>query len=160
MNDNTRETAAVITATLARCDRITAGFCDLQPLLQGVMPLTVDGLSRLDTPQRIASVALLKRYEQLQDIVGRLGRAVAAWELEDVQEMTRRDFANWLEKAEIVTSAEHWVAATYLRNRLVHEYPLAEAEQIDRVNACWQGLPPLVTMVERLREHLARRGFA
>ncbi|GGB28101.1 hypothetical protein GCM10011380_17130 [Sphingomonas metalli] len=152
-------TEELIGAAVARCDRIVAGFDDLRPVLAPVLPVTGDDLTKLPPAERIASIALLKRYEQLQDMLGRLFRAYLTWELEDVREMTRRDQANQLERLGVVADADDWVAAAELRNRLVHEYPIDEAEQVDRVNDTWNASFGLIKVYTKLRARLAQQGL-
>jgi hypothetical protein len=152
-------TEDLIKAAAARCDRIIAGFDDLRPILTPVLPIIDDDQSRLPLIERIASIALLKRYEQLQDMLGRLFRAYLTWELEDVRAMTRRDQANQLEKLGIVEDADDWIGAAELRNRLVHEYPIDEAEQVDRVNDTWGASSGLIQAYATLRARLAEQGL-
>lgn len=151
-------TEEVIRAAVARCDRIIIGVEELRPFLDSVLPVRDNDLSTLPLIERIASVALLKRYEQLQDMLGRLFRAYLDWELEDVRAMTRRDQANQLEKLHIVEDADDWVEAAELRNRLVREYPVDEGEQADRVNECYVAIFRLATFYARLRDRLHSRG--
>lgn len=152
-------TEELIRAAVARCDRIIDGFDDLRPILTPVLPTSDDDLVRLPLIERIASVALLKRYEQLQDMLGRLFRAYLTWELEDVRAMTRRDQANQLEKLGVIADADEWVGAAELRNRLVHEYPIDEAEQVDRVNDTWAASFGLIHAYATLRARLAEQGI-
>lgn len=152
-------TEDLIRAAAARCDRIVGGFDDLRPILTPVLPIVGDDLSQLPLVERIASIALLKRYEQLQDMLGRLFRVYLTWELEDVRAMTRRDQANQLEKLGVVPDADEWVGAAELRNRLVHEYPIDEAEQIDRVNDTWVASSGLIQAYSILRARLAEQGL-
>ncbi len=149
-------TEDVIRAAVVRCDRIVAGVDDLRPFLDPVMPLS-DDETALPVVERIASVALLKRYEQLQDMLGRLFRAYLSWELEDARAMTRRDQANQLEKFHVVGDADDWIDASELRNRLVHEYPIDEAEQVARVNECWTSIHRLIDMYLTLKKLLLKR---
>lgn len=104
-------------------------------------------------------MALLKRYEQLQDMLGRLFRAYLDWELEDVRAMSRRDQANQLEKFGVLADADDWIGATELRNRLVHEYPTDEAEQVERVNETWAASALLVKAYTMLRARIEDRGL-
>lgn len=152
-------TEDLIKSAVARCDRIVVGFDDVRPFLKPVLPVQGDDLTRLPVIERIASVALLKRYEQLQDMLGRLFRAYLDWELEDVRAMTRRDQANHLEKFGILQDADEWIDAAELRNRLVHEYPIDEAEQVDRVNDTWAASTGLINAYTILRARLADRGL-
>ena len=149
----------VIRAAVARCDRIVAGVEDVRSVLAPFLPAEGDDLDTLPLVQRIASVALLKRFEQLQDMLGRLFRAYLSWELEDVRAMTRRDQANQLEKLGVVQDADDWVDAADLRNRLVHEYPTDESEQRDRVNDTWEVIARLTDTYAILRDRIASRGL-
>ena len=149
----------VIRAAVARCDRIVGGFDDLRPLLEPVLPVAEDEIDAFPVIERIATVALLKRYEQLQDMLGRLFRAYLTWELEDVQAMTRRDQANQLEKFGVFDDADQWVGAAELRNRLAHEYPITEAEQVERVNDTWRSSAQLVAAYAVLRARIVNRGL-
>lgn len=150
----------IIRDGVARCERIVAGFDDLKGFLAPVLPVRDDDLSLLPLVERIASIALLKRYEQLRDSLGRLFRACLSWEGDDVQDMTRRDQANRMEKAGIVPDAQDWIHFSDLRHRLVHEYPIRETEQVDRVNECWAAIPPLIAIFVALKQRLPARGFA
>lgn len=148
----------VIRGGVARCDRIVAGVDELRPFLAPVLPVSGNDLSALPVIERIASIALLKRYEQLQDMLARLLRAYLTWELEDVRAMSRRDQANQAEKFGMVADADDWMEAAELRNRLVHEYPVEEAEQVDRVNECWVGVHRLVRSYADLKARMNDRG--
>ena len=149
----------VIRAAVARCDRIVVGIEDVQSILRGVLPVADDDLDDLPLLERVASVAMLKRYEQLQDMLGRLLRSYLSWELEDVQAMTRRDQANQLERLGVVEDADEWIGAAELRNRLVHEYPIDEGEQRDRINDTWIAIERLTNTYAMLRERITSRGL-
>ncbi|MGW8189074.1 hypothetical protein [Sphingomonas hankookensis] len=151
---------AVLRATLLRCRRLSDGVSELRPILAAHLPAQVSLLEGLPLIERIASIALMKRVEQLQDMIARLVRLVAAWELLDTTTMTRRDFANWMEKCRFVEDADQWVDLTLLRNRLVHEYPIDEAEQVRRVNQCWDAATQLQAIVTAIETYLSKKGFA
>lgn len=151
---------AVLRATLLRCRRLSDGVSELRPILAAHLPTQVSLLEGLPLIERIASIALMKRVEQLQDMIARLVRLVAAWELLDTTRMTRRDFANWMEKCRFVEDADQWVDLTLLRNRLVHEYPIDEAEQVRRVNQCWDAATQLQSIVTAIETYLSKKGFA
>ncbi len=149
----------LLRAVFARSVRIIAGYDDVHPFLAPVLPASGEALSALPVVERIASIALLKRYEQLQDIVAQLGRLMISWEGERTDRLSRRDLANWLERFGAVDDADDYVAASELRNCLVHDYPLDEDEQTQRVNLRWTGFPALIAMVEALRRHMISREF-
>ena len=154
------DTDAVLRATLLRCRRLSDGIDELRPLLATHLPTEERALEAFPLIERIASIALLKRVEQLQDMIARLVRLVATWELFDTAVMTRRDIANWMEKSRFVEDADHWVDLTSLRNRLVHEYPIDEAEQVRRVNQCWDAATQLQSIVAAIVTYLSKKGFA
>ncbi|WP_267378424.1 MULTISPECIES: hypothetical protein [unclassified Sphingomonas] len=149
----------VIRASVARCDRIVAGIEDVRPILAPILPATDDDLSQSPLLERIASIAMLKRYEQLQDMLGGLFRAYLSWEAEDVRATTRRDQASQLEKMGIVDDADEWIDAVELWNRPVREYPIAESEQVDRVNDTWAAMQRLTTTYAVPRTRIAARGL-
>lgn len=149
----------VLRATLARCHRLAHGLEEVRGLLDGVLPFTGDDLDQLALAQRVASVALLKRIEQLEDMVGRLARATIDWTGGDAREMTQRDVANWMEKRGLVADADHWMKLVRLRNRLVHEYPIGEVEQVARVNESWTAGPALSSLAAAIERFLDTQGF-
>jgi len=154
------DTDAVILAILARCEQIAAGFDEIVPFVASVLPVADDDLAHLAVVERIASIALLKRYEQLQDMLARLGRAYLVWELEPVARLTRRDFANKMEQLGFVADADDWIDYAELRNRLTHEYPIEKTEQVDRVNECWAAMPRLVAILAAMRTRLTQKGLS
>ena len=153
------DVAPLLRGGLERCARIVAGCEELIPFLAPVLPIQDDDLARLPVIERIASIALLKRYEQLQDMIGRLFRTYLSWEGEDVRDMSRRDHANRMERYHLIGDADDWMDFLDLRNRLVHEYPVNEVEQVDRVNECWAAIPRLTDIYDKLRQRLSEQGF-
>ena len=138
--------------------RVVAGIREIGPFVSDVLPVPDDDLAVLTVPQRIASIALLKRFEQLQDLVTQMARLWLTLELERVDRMTGRDLANQMEKFEVVEDADDWVALREIRNNLVHEYPVGGQERADRVNECWALSPKLIEIEEKLRTLFFTRG--
>lgn len=150
--------AILATRILAGAERVIAGIEELRPFLVDALPAQDDDLGTLDVVSRIASIALLKRFEQLQDQTARLGRAALEIDGQLVSRMTVRDVANGMEKRLIVEDADEWVDLNALRNQLVHEYPVGHREQVDRVNECWAAIPLLLLIHARLRAYLLQQG--
>lgn len=148
----------VAAGILAGAHRVIVGYRELLPFLEGVLPVLDDDLSTLPVIQRIASIALLKRFEQLQDQSARLARAVIELDLEQHRRLTVRDIANEMERRSVVEDADEWTDLNNLRNQLVHEYPVGDREQVERVNECWSAMPKLVDIHERLRAYLLNQG--
>lgn len=142
-------TRAVIEAALERCRQVADGLDDVRPELTGVLPARSMAEIKADRRVSVASVALLKRIEQLQDLLIRLMRALVTWEGGDSQAMTVRDLANWMEKQGVLVTDE-WMELTLLRKRLVHEYPIDEAEQLKRVNESWAAAEQLEDVLANL----------
>ncbi|TXG84738.1 MAG: hypothetical protein E6R12_03595 [Sphingomonadales bacterium] len=153
------ETTLFIRQLFERGAALQVGVEEVSVDLVGLVPFTLVSFREAKRQQRVASVALLKRVEQSQDVLARLLRALAAWQGQDAATMTQRDLGNFAEKLNAVDSAEDWMAFVRLRNRLVHEYPLDEAEQVARVNACWAKVGFAAEMMERLRTYAASQGL-
>jgi Protein of unknown function DUF86 len=136
-------------------DRATALSAGLDEALQllGSMPLDAEQFAGLDTVQSVAATALLKRVEQLEDVLMRLFRTLLRVEAVDTAEMFNRDVANHMEKLGVLPDAERWMTVVRLRNRLVHEYLIDRDEQRDRVNEAHAAVPILK---EALASTLAR----
>ena len=152
-------TLTVIGRAVDQCRRLLLGTEELRPLFGAVMPFTGDDLSILSVVERAGSVAFIKRFEQLQDLLSRLVRLIAAWEGADSASMTHRDVGDWLEKRLLVDDAENWMNAVRLRNRLVHEYPILEAEQVRRLNECWALMPALQQIAVALTDYATEKGL-
>ncbi len=153
-------TRAVIEASLERCRQVADGVEEVRPDLVDVLPASSIAEVKAIRSASIASVALLKRVEQLQDLLARLMRALVAWEGGDAQAMTVRDLANWMEKRDQLVASE-WMEVTRLRNRLVHEYPIDAAEQLERVNESWAATATLEQVLASLEQWwTARSGEA
>lgn len=152
-------TEVFIGRALARCRKVADGADELVPLLAAVMPFAGDDLAVLDLNERAAAIAFLKRFEQLQDLIARAARAIAGWMGVDAGSMTHRDVGDWLEKYDLVSGAEAWMAAVRLRNRLVHEYPIEEYEQVLRLNESWAMMPLLRTVTDNLGIFAKEKGL-
>ena len=155
-----RRPEAIAASLLAGAERVMAGLAELTPFLGGQLPSANDDLSGLAVVSRIASIALLKRFEQLQDQTARLARLAIELELERTDRVTVRDLANAMERRGIVGDADRWVDLNNLRNQLVHEYPVATRERVDRVNECWAATPLRIDAHQKLRAHLLAQGVA
>ena len=144
---------------LRRCRLVSAGVDELIGPLAPALPFAGGDLAALSLDERTAALAFLKRFEQLQDLTGRLCRITIAFEGEDATELTQRDLGNWLSKDGFVGETVDWLAMSRLRNRLVHEYPLEEEEQVSRLNHVWAFMPALRTITGALDDHLVKKGL-
>lgn len=133
---------AILAALASAADAVAIGLDEALELL-GPPPRSVDAFGKLDKVQRTAAAALLKRVEQLQDILARMFRTALISDGVDISGMTARDVANRMEKLGALTDARTWSDLVRLRNRLVHEYPVAIGEQFDRVASAIAAAPEL-----------------
>lgn len=153
------EAERFVARALARCRRVSAGARELHPLLSPHLPFGGTDLDVLDLAARTAAVAFIKRFEQLQDLLTRLARAIVNFEGDDGAAMTQRDLGNWLEKRALLDDVERWMVVARLRNRLVHEYPIEEAEQVLRLNESWALAPLLYHLTDQLGSFAEHKGI-
>lgn len=149
----------MILATLVEAaDAVATGLDEALELL-GQPPQSVEAFRSLDKIQRTAAAALLKRVEQLQDIVARMFRTALIADGVDISGLTTRDVANRMEKLGALADARGWSDLVRLRNRLVHEYPVAIAEQFDRVASAIAAAPALHAIRADLLRFLRSQGL-
>jgi uncharacterized protein with HEPN domain len=149
---------ALLAALAAAADAVAVGLREALELL-GPQPRSPDEFGALDKIQRTAAAALLKRVEQQQDILARMFRTALIADGVDIVSMTARDVANRMEKVGALADASAWSDLVRLRNRLVHEYPVALAEQYDRVTSAIAAAPALERVRRDLVEFLGRQGL-
>ena len=97
----------------------------------GSMPADLAAFRSMPASKRVASRALLKTVEQLQDQLARLFRLLPRLTLADTVGWYAQDHANYAEKLGILADGLGWSDIVRLRNRLVHDYPLEPAAQFD-----------------------------
>ncbi|MGH6636220.1 MAG: hypothetical protein ACRED0_08860 [Gammaproteobacteria bacterium] len=128
--------------------------------LKGVFPLSSDVINDMDEAAQESLDAFVKRFEQLQDIIeGRLFRAIAYLEQEDVTRLSRRDLTMLMEKLGAIGSADSWSRLSLLRNKLAHEYPMDAAKQTERLNEAYVSAASLVESLTKLCEYVVSKGF-
>ena len=149
---------ALLAALAVAADAVAMGLGEALELL-GPQPRSVDEFGALDKIQRTAAAALLKRVEQQQDILARMFRTALIADGVDIVNMTARDVANRMEKVGALADASGWSDLVRLRNRLVHEYPVALAEQYDRVTSAIAAAPALDRIRRDLLDFLGRQGL-
>jgi hypothetical protein len=135
---------------------ICTGLGEATDALPG-RPMDFAYFSRFNAGERIASRALLKAFEQLQDLIAKLLRLILILENEDLTGLSARGIADRAEALQLIGNADRWSALTKLRNRLVHEYPLTEEQQFRRFLEVWTEQFGLLAMIgiihDFLRDH-------
>lgn len=104
----------------------------------GRLPDMADGLARFDAGRRLASRALLKSIEQMQDLLARAVRVVLILEQVDLTGLSPRAIADAAEKLGMIPDGDEWAALVRLRNELVHEYPLSPDQRLARLRDAWR----------------------
>jgi len=153
----TRAPEQAILSALAEASEAVAMGLDEALELLGPPPATLAEFQALDKVQRTAAAALLKRVEQLQDILARMFRTALIADGAEISDMTARDIANRMEKVGALADARAWSDLVRLRNRLVHEYPVAIGEQHDRVRSAIAAAPALHSIRADLLAFLRRQ---
>lgn len=154
------ELRELLARNLASARRVAERLRRSREKLAPEMPLSGEAVMRLTEARQESIDALLKRYEQLEDALGRgLFRTLAALEGEDTAALSRRDLALLMEKLGIVASADVWSEAALMRNRLAHHYPDEPDRQAERINAAWRLAEVLLETLARLEAHARAKGF-
>ncbi len=100
-----------------------------------IEPFTVERASNLAENEAFAAhlEAFASRFCRFQDMLG--DKLFPAWlELVGEKQKTFLDNLNRLEKLDIIHSAEHWLQARSLRNKMIHEYISSNELMVDAVN--------------------------
>lgn len=150
---------AILAALAQAADAVLTGLDEALDLLAPV-PATAADFDALDKLQRTAAAAVLKRVEQLQDIIARMFRTALIADGVDIAAMTARDIANRMEKLGALADARAWSDIVRLRNRLAHEYPVSPAERFDRLTSATAAAPALRRTLGDLLAFLRRQGLA
>ncbi len=107
--------------------------------------------NRLDDPEVLEKYeALTSRFARLQDLLEKPFRTVAL--LEIVEDKTKRfpDLLNYMEKLQIIPSAEEWLVMRRLRNIIAHEYWEDEQELIELLDSIYEKCGTLLLVVKNL----------
>lgn len=113
-------------------DRLAALLIALDEDLDspGALPSDMEQLNEMSIPRRVAARALLKTVEQMQDQLARLFRLMPKLRLVNDDRWFAQDYANFAEKLGLLTDSFAWTHVIRLRNKLVHDYPVAPTTQL------------------------------
>jgi len=121
---------------LETCDRLGAGLSASMARVSALFPMRPEALETLCVQEDDALYAFLKRFELFADaVLRRVLRPALAFAREDVAEMSNLDVLFRLETLGGLSDAEAFSQIIALRNRLTHEYPMPDAERVERINA-------------------------
>lgn len=155
--EETRPMALTLRTALASADRLAIRLTRRIDALAPYLPLTGDTLTDLPDEAVMRFDAAVTPWVTLQDMLNRqvFPRLVTA-ALEPDVPRTPRDVANLMERYGVLAGAEDWRRVTEARNALVHEYPLAPAEQARRLTAM-AALAPVLLAATRAADRFARQ---
>ncbi len=141
-------------------------IADLLGAAVSIRSAAMDALSLIDTMPadeaafdamtpmaRVATTAMLKSFEQLEDTTNGLFRAILRTLGVRLKGLYPLDVANRMEELDVLDDPARWVAIVKLRNELVHEYPGEAALRFTRMIDAHASLPFLfdaLTRAERL----------
>lgn len=140
--------------------RLERSIEELRPLL----PLAPERLEQLDEATEKSLDAFMKRYEQLvttlQDQVFEAVVAVTGGPPAGGKLVSRRDYAEFMEKLGVIGSAARQAEMVRARNRLAHVYPSVPAAQARHINDAFALAVDLLADTERAVRFAAARGLA
>ncbi|HKK31930.1 MAG TPA: hypothetical protein VKA18_16215 [Alphaproteobacteria bacterium] len=142
---------------LAMAEAVAARLRESKKDLDGVLPTDAAALAELGNDDHRNIDALIKRVENLQDILPRrVFRALLMAEGEAVRGQPAAAIAERLEGRGAIVSAAQWKDLDDLRNRLSHDYPLNPDIQADRINGAYAAIAPLIGTLDQIRQYIAR----
>ena len=139
----------ILDRLLQRLDRLHLSVADDIAWLERP-PSDLAEFATMASHRRSASRAVLKSFEQLQDQLARTFRVIPKMMGQDTLNWTARDHGDFMEKQGVFDDAADWSRVVKLRNQLVHDYPLDEQLQFDRLIQVLGLLPLLSTTYGRL----------
>jgi uncharacterized protein YutE (UPF0331/DUF86 family) len=141
-------------------ERLARSLDELRPLT----PLTAERLERLDEAGEKTLDAFMKRYEQLvttlQDQVFEAVVAVTGGPPSGGKLVSCRDYAEFMEKLEVIDSAARHRQMVEARNRLAHVYPSLPAAQVRHLNDALALAPTLLADTQKAVRFARARGLA
>lgn len=88
-----------------------------------IFPLSADAYSKLADDEIEHIDQLVYRFTKLQDVLGaKLFPLIVSVVREDYKMLTIFDVLNELEKREVISSKESWMALREIRNQIAHDY--------------------------------------
>jgi hypothetical protein len=148
----------VAQAILARLDALVVALEEDADAL-GALPADMVSYRAMGRSQRVASRALLKSVEQMEDQLARFFRLVPKLMLTDTVGWFAQDYANFAEKLGVVEDSFAWTAIVRLRNRLVHDYPLQPEAQLELLSQAHAAMPLLVNTARAARSFVENEGL-
>jgi len=123
----------------------------------GTLPTDVAAFDALPVLARVGTTAMLKQFEQLEDCLASLFRAVLKTMGQRLKGLYPLDIGHRMVEFRVLDDAHAWLAAVKLRNQLVHEYSLAADERLARLSQAYHTLPLLIDAAVRIDRFIVER---
>ncbi|MEG8039756.1 hypothetical protein QP166_10545 [Sphingomonas sp. LR60] len=120
------------------------------------LPENPDAFAELPVVARVASVAVLKEFEQLQDTLNALFRTTLRALGVRLKGLYPLDIGHRMEELDVLDDADRWLAIVMLRNELVHEYPTEAVDRVARLRAAIGHFPFLFDAAARIERAIER----
>ena len=154
------EEIALLTEYLASGTRVHAGFLQSAAIAAAFLPVTALGIDRLDPGDETAVLGFIKRFEQFEDLLGRILKAISKiMEHGRIERLTSRDVARRAWALGILADEKTWSDAVRTRNALAHDYPLDPAKRAEQVNNAWNARDTLTTTWASILEFIKVEGL-
>ena len=125
----------------------------------GSIPADLAAFEALSTVPRIGTTAMSKQFEQLEDSLASLFRAVLKALGQQLKGLYALDVGHHMVALGVLDDADTWLSVVKLRNQLVHEYSVAPARQLDRLRQAHAALPFLLDAAQRVETLIERRAL-
>lgn len=159
MNADPRQTLLV--ESVQNCRLLAQRLSESQSKVSKMFPIQPAAVAALHPGEIETLDALIKRYMQLlSTLQDRVFRGIALLEEEDIQSLSRKDIANFMEKIGALDSSTRWSKLLLVRNQLAHEYPKDPVKQAARLNDTVAAVPDLLAVVDQAARFLASKGIS
>jgi uncharacterized protein YutE (UPF0331/DUF86 family) len=146
----------IIEDLLAQANRVRDSLPATLSMIS-TFPDTVEAFEAMPATARIGTTAMLKQFEQLEDSLAGLFRAVLRTMGQRLKGLYPLDIGNKMIELDVLDDSEAWLAVVKLRNQLVHEYSLVAAERFERLSQAYHALPLLIDALARIEKCIAER---
>jgi len=150
---------AIVNVT--RMEGLAQGLEQAGIQLRGLFPLQPDTFSPkgMDPRDLLFLDGFRARFSDLQDFLGGTMFKTIAWMDEDEvpgREMTTRERLVLMEKRGLI-DCEQWKDIREVRNNFTHEYPEEDSAKAINLNAAWQYVPVLLSVVQAMKDYARRQ---
>jgi len=150
---------AIVNVT--RMERLAQGLEQASNQLGGLFPLQLDTFSPqcMDPQDLLFLDGFRARFSDLQDFLeGTMFKTIARMDEDEMpgREMTTRERLVLMGKRGLI-NCEQWKDIREVRNNFTHEYPDEDSAKAINLNAVWQYVPALLSVVQFMKDYSRRQ---